>query len=75
MAAHKCLEMISGMILNRLQTKFTVNLVANENAMFESYVVTSMDMTSFDFRFAQKVSLFKFLRLMSCSMSIKQKLC
>ena len=50
MAARKSLETMSGMILNQLQPKFAKS-IANENAMFESHVVTSVDRTSFDFQF------------------------
>ena len=39
MAAHKCLETMSGMILNQLQPKFA----AKWHLMFESIVVTSVD--------------------------------
>ena len=50
MAARKSLEMMSSVILNRLQPKFAAEYVANE-MLFESQVVTSIDRTSFDFRF------------------------
>ena len=51
MAARKILEMMLGVILNRLQPKFAAKSVpgCKGNAVLESHVVTSLDRTSFDF--------------------------
>ena len=108
MVARKSLKTMSGWLWHdseSIATKVCSQISSKRNAMFEIHSETSIDRTSFNFRFNfffsnlllktiifrvngqpsitlsrrsvrnLKFSVVTFLRLMSCSMSIEQKLC